>query len=156
MCARRVGPGSLNTLPPLPSMELLGHSALRRQMHKTRGWGDKLAKSHLHPESPCTLALLHQLARGLRRVHGDCRKSKGRAATQPSAGIFTRTRRTRRTTGGGWCVSLENTCHSCHQALEGPGGLALVRTKRRCRVTHRPDNQKRKCVLRTGVTVDWE
>lgn len=104
------------------------------------GSGDKLAKSHLHPESPCTLALLHQLARGLRSVHGDCRKSKGRAATQSSAGIFTRTRRTRRTTGVCWCVSLENACHSCHQVLEGPGGLALVRTRRRCRVTHRPHN----------------
>ena len=58
-CACRVRSGGLNTFPPLPPVELLGHSALRRQMHKTwvPGMGGKLAERPLHPESPCPFPL---------------------------------------------------------------------------------------------------
>ena len=102
-CALQVGPGGLNTFPPLPLAELLGHSALRRQMHKTWVWGmgGQLAEPPLHPESPSPFPFVSASQGWLRRVDRDHRKSK---ATQLSTRGFTRTRRTWTHTAGGVCL----------------------------------------------------
>ena len=104
--ARMCPPGGawgLNTFPPLPLAELLGHSALRRQMHKTWVWGmgGQLAEPPLHPESPSPFPFVSASQGWLRRVDRDHRKSK---ATQLSTRGFTRTRRTWTHTAGGVCL----------------------------------------------------
>lgn len=129
------------TLPAGCGVELLGHKhppkTNAQDLHV--GEGDAL-----QPELPCS-PVLHQPVNGLGRVDGGSRRLSGQGCHSAQHCRIPQDQEDRENHTTCQCVSEGKGLSHMSLIPEGPRGLPL-RTRKRCRVTFRPDNQRKEGV----------